>query len=491
MRFSQPVRTAELPLVPSMQIDHTTTETQPEPRKRGPRVALITPYDGGNLGDAAIQDSMISNLRLRLPDAQFLGITLNGDHFIKQHGATSAFPLLAARMPPGNGARNSASQANPVEYRATAPDPPRPRARNPVKRALWSLPGLVPFLKKVRLWMRTVRGEIAHSYQGYRVLRTQDVLLVSGGGQLDEEYGGPWRLPFTIFKWTLLARLAGVPCAMASIGAGKVTSATSRRLVSMAVRMCSYRSFREKKSRGIVASLFPRAMNDSVVPDLAFSMPESNLPTGLGAIRTMARGRPVVAVSPIAYGKPVNWPTPDRALHDRYVQQLAETLRCLSRLGYFTVVVCSSLGDDESVIPEILEHLDEETRHHLEGQIHFPAIKTWRELATVLRDTDYLIASRLHGTILGFLTRTPVIAISFDPKVDWVMEDLCQTDYLLHIRDFTAEDVLDALSRVKVGRDAAVEQIGAYRREILSSSASARQYDFLAGLALKHYQSHP
>ena len=325
--------------------------------------------------------------------------------------------------------------------------------------------------------------------EGYRVLRTQDLLVVSGGGQLDEEYGGAWRLPFAICKWVLLARLARVPCAMASIGAGRITSPTSRMFVSMALRMCCYRSFRETKSRAIVASLLPRAMNDSVVPDLAFSLPDSELPSPVGNIRTMARGRPVIVLSPMAYAKPGSWPTPNRALYDRYVQQMAQVLSCLSRRGYFLVVACSSLGDDESVIPDLLGRLDDEMKCSLDGQIHFPTIKTWRDLVAVLRDADYLIASRLHGTILGFVTQTPAVAISFDPKVDWVMEDLHQTDYLLHIRDFTAEDVLNALDRIKVRRDAVVERHYLLRQEILSASASARQYDFLAGLALKHHQS--
>ena len=78
-------------------------------------------------------------------------------------------------------------------------------------------------------------------------------------------------------------------------------------------------------------------------------------------------------------------------------------------------------------------------------QIFFPPIKTWRDLVAVLREADYLIASRLHGTILSFVSKTPVVAISFDPKVDWVMEDLKQSEYLLHITDFTAAEVLRTL----------------------------------------------
>jgi len=473
-----------------MQITQIPSEADQEVVELSPRVALITPYNGGNLGDAAIQDSMIANLRRRMPGAQFFGITLNCDNFLKQHGV-GAFPLLASMLPFSYRSGRSFAQQPKGAERSTAEAgyPGRKVWSNPIRRALGRVPGLVPFLKRSRAWLTSVRREIFHSLEGYRVLRTQDLLVVSGGGQLDEEYGGAWRLPFAICKWVLLARLARVPCATASIGVGKITSPTSRMFVSMALRMCCYRSYRETKSRAIIASLLPRAMNDSVVPDLAFSLPESELPSPVGNIRTMARGRPVIVVSPMAYAKPGIWPTPNRALHDRYVEQMALVLSCLSRRGYLIVVACSSLGDDESVIPELLGRVVDEMKCSLEGQIHFPTIKTWRDLVSVLRDADYLIASRLHGTILGFVTQTPAVAISFDPKVDWVMEDLHQTDYLFHMRDFTAEDVLNALDRIKVRRDAVVERLTSYRQEILSASPSTRQYDFLARLALKRHQS--
>jgi polysaccharide pyruvyl transferase WcaK-like protein len=442
----------------------------------------LTPYTGGNLGDAAIQDAMIANLRRRMPSAQFLGITLNCDNFLKQHGV-EAFPLLAASMPFSYGSKPNGSERSTIgsDYSVWKD------LANPVRRALRTLPGLVPFLKRARAWLAAILREVFHSLEGYRVLRKQDLLVVSGGGQLDEEWGGAWVHPFALCKWVLLGRVARVPCAVVSVGACKITSPASRIFLSMALRMCCYRSYRDLKSRAIAASLLPRATNDSVVPDLAFSLPDSELPSPVGDIRTMARGRPVVALSPISYAKPGNWPTPDRALHDRYVQQLAQVLSCLARRGYFVMVVYSSLGDDESVTPEILGLLDDEMKHGLDGQIHFPTIRTWRDLVAVLRDADYLIASRLHGTILGFMTQTPAVAISFDPKVDWVMEDLHQTDYLLQIRDFTAEEVLNALDRIKARRDAVLEQIASYRKGTLS--ASARQYDTLARLVLAHHQS--
>jgi polysaccharide pyruvyl transferase WcaK-like protein len=440
-----------------------------------PGIALLTPYDGGNLGDAAIQDSMIANLRLRIPDVQFLGITLNCDNFVKRHGGR-AFPLLAS----GGGTK----KLEDAVLEAPLPGPSRWARR--VQRALGLIPGLQSFTRRVRSFVLALSRELFHSFEALRVLRKQDLLIVSGGGQLDEEWGGPWRFPFSLFKWALLARLAGVPVALASVGACKITSRESRWFLATALRCASYRSYRDANSKAIVATLLPEAAKDSVVADLAFSMPDSEIPTRAGRIREFASGRPVVAVSPIAYAKPVNWPTPNSVVYERYVQQLSEVIFGLLREGCFPVIVYSSLGDDESVIPDLLNRLEELEEGSVE-QVHFPKINSWRDLAAVLRECDYLIASRLHSAILGFVTQTPTIAISFDPKVDWVMQDLDQDDFLLHIRDFRAADVAAALHQLTNRRDAVVQQFGWYRQRTLAESA--QQYNFLAGLAQAHCQS--
>jgi polysaccharide pyruvyl transferase WcaK-like protein len=446
-----------------------------------PRIALLTPYTGGNLGDAAIQDAVIANIRVRLPDAQFSGITLNCRNFLEQHGS-DAFPLVGTDIPFFRMENKRDAGAGDLNYRGARV--------GKIKRALSNALGsgaLKRGLKKARAWVTVIRAEVRHSVAGHKFLRTQDLLIISGGGQLDEEWGGAWGHPFALFKWTILARLTGVPCAVVSVGAGKVSSTPSQLFLSAALRMACYRSYRDKNSREIAATLLHRAKGDPVVPDLAFSLPPSKLPPAAG-IRDVAQGRPIVAIAPIAYAKRGNWPTPDHAVHERYVQELAQVISCLSRQGYFVAVACSSLGDDETVIPELVGSLGDETNQRLGGQIHFPIIGSWTDFVAFLRDADYLIASRLHSAILGFVAKTPAIAISFDPKVEWLMEDLQQTDYLLQIRDFTSQEVLNALGQITVHRDAVVERIASYTASILAPSAS--QYDTLASLIVTHHQSH-
>lgn len=454
-------------------------------RKRNPRIALLTPYNGGNLGDAAIQDAVIANLRLRLPGAEFWGISLNSDNFVERHG-TGAFPLCAQqgrfyRMCHGRIALPSGEERSPEaplgEKRATMP--------NVLRRVLKHVPVLWPCLRRIRFLGRCIHGELSHFAQGYRFLRTQDLLIVSGGGQLDEEWGGPWGHPYALFKWAFLARIAGVPYAIASVGACKITSIMSRFFLSAALRTARYRSYRDLNSREAAARLLQRASRDPVVPDMAFSLPSAELPTPAG-IRSISRGRQVVAISPIAYAKPRTWVFEDSALYDRYLQEMASVTSQLLRREYFLVIVWSGLGDDDSVIHEIMERLDDDSKRRAARQMHVPVIRNWKDFVAQLQEADLLIASRLHSTILGFVMQTPAIAISFDPKVDWVMQDVGQTDYLLHISDFRAEDVIDALNRIELSTATVAAQIRSYQLGI--HSAFARHYDTLAQLALSSYE---
>ena len=276
----------------------------------------------------------------------------------------------------------------------------------------WSLIFIKRTLKRVPpVWrclktFRRVCDELTHCVCGYRFLRKRDLLIVSGGGQLDEEWGGPWGHPFTLFKWAVLARIARVPYAIASVGACKVSSAVSRLFVSTALRMAQYRSYRDKNSREIAARLLSRAAGDSIVPDMAFSLPLSVFPSPEG-IRSISQGRTVVAISPIAYAKPGIWPCPNQALHERYLQQMTGVVARLLERGYFLVIVWSALGDDVCVMPELLDRLDDKSRGLVARQMHVPRVRTWKDLVASLRRLISSLPAACTARFLASLLRHP------------------------------------------------------------------------------------
>ena len=196
-------------------------------------------------------------MRLRFPAAQFSGISLNCENFVQRHHV-DAYPVCATQMTFYGMAGGRSSYTSQQIENSNQPKVLNGSSRwvRRLRNALGKTPVVGFCLRKARL-PRTavVRSEIRHSLAGYRFLHAQDLVVVSGGGQLDEEWGGPWGHPYSLFKWAILARFARVPFVIASVGACKSTSIISRFFLKVALRVAAYRSYRDKNSREIAAGL--------------------------------------------------------------------------------------------------------------------------------------------------------------------------------------------------------------------------------------------
>jgi polysaccharide pyruvyl transferase WcaK-like protein len=443
---------------------------------RAPRVTVLDHYSGSNLGDAAIIDATIDELRARLPGVELTGVSLNNANMQARHGipgiALCATPLEYYRMsvpatPPARSAQQDASAS-----RAGEPG----RLKGLVKR---TFPGLWNACRDGWFLLAAIPGELQHFSQACRHLRSSDLLVIAGGGQLDEEWGGPWGHPYALFKWTLAGRVAGTPVAVASVGACTLSSRTARLFIGLVLRLASYRSFRDTHSRDLAHQLYGPAKDDSVVPDLAFAIRKDGVeaPDQSGAA---ADTQPTIAISPIAFAKADAWPSGNPDVHERYVRVMASLVSTLLRRGTRLVFVYSSLGTDQATLHEILGRLDADAQARLAAQARVATIRNWPDFLTAVRSVDCVVASRLHSAILSFIVNRPVIAVSFDPKVNWLLEDFACTDVLLDIHDFTEADVLDRLDRLAASQPRLSHDLA---REVARAAAlHAAQFDRLAAL---------
>src|SRR5690349_15692408 len=64
--------------------------------RRPPRIGLISPCGGGNLGDAAILDATIEGVRGRIAGAEFFAVTFNPQDTERRH-RIPALRLVAER----------------------------------------------------------------------------------------------------------------------------------------------------------------------------------------------------------------------------------------------------------------------------------------------------------------------------------------------------------------------------------------------------------
>ena len=443
--------------------------------QRSARIALLTPYDGGNLGDSAIQEALIANLRRCDPDIDVWGITLHPVRTSARH-QIPCFPLTGT----------SRSYYQGKQERVIKVDSDRPSlfadAYVGLYRCLHRMTRAVPFVKRLKILF----DEALHVSRSYRLLRKVDVLVIAGGGQLDDEWGGSWEHPYALMKWAVLARVAGSSVVFLSVGACRVESQLTRRFLKMALSSARYRSYRDAESRLLALGVTPRA-EGPVVPDLAFSLPITQCKPGF-----RIEGAPLrVGVSPIAYCHPELWPTKNQIQYQQYITELAAFVSKVLQGGSSVCLFASSSPDDQ-IFTDIYHLLDPRLDPSARNRLSSIAVNNVRELLELLLSVDLVVASRLHGLLLSFLSGKPALAISYDRKVKCLMDELGQAAYCVDIRSFKSDDLLRLFATLRTNRDAIVPAVAAICRRY--DRVLQRQYrvitQFLAGRPADPLPSH-
>ena len=123
-----------------------------------------------------------------------------------------------------------------------------------------------------------VPSELYRWLKAIRTLRGTDMLIVPGTGLLTDAYGLFSWGPYNMFKWSFVAKLCRCKLLFVSVGAGPIYTALGRYFVKSALALADFRSYRDASTVQYVRGIGFRANNDSVYPDLAFSLPENVIP---------------------------------------------------------------------------------------------------------------------------------------------------------------------------------------------------------------------
>jgi polysaccharide pyruvyl transferase WcaK-like protein len=438
------------------------------------RVGLIAPYSGLNLGDQAIQAACIDNLRLRVPRVEITGIYLNTWRTARLHGIAT-FPITGLTVDFYSNEEELFGEAPAVAPRAASPAELRESpASSGWRDTLKSIPGVraaVLAARYVANGIRNVLREAAWLVKTWRFIGRQDLILVAGSGQIDDTWGGALGQPYVLARWSILCRLRGRPFAIASVGATATRNRSSRALFGLALRNATYVSCRDPASVAMVREL-ANGREPKLVYDLASTLPE--LVAARGG-ETPARR---VGVSPIAFGRKGSWPAEARAVYDSYLRGLCELTTQLDRDGW-EVVLFTTSGVDGRAVEDLL-HLLKQSSPQLATRL--PVVKTTRfaELFDTLRGCSMVVASRLHGVILSHLLEKPVLAISFDPKVDAHMQQFEQQAFCVAISDAERADLNSRFAALSAAAPAVRATV---RRARESFTADVdRQYDHLLTL---------
>jgi polysaccharide pyruvyl transferase WcaK-like protein len=421
----------------------------------GMRIGLISPYTGSNLGDAAIIESVRAHLSRLFPGAEILLIVLNCERVSELHGL-GTFPLTAIPRPfyftPGH-----TSTAKPSSKQYTFPTMDATslhlRMRSVLKRVAGHIPLVLPVARRLRGGLGAIVNETRHIFQTRHVVSALDGLIIAGGGQFDDEYGGPWGHPYALYKWIRMAHRAGVPVYFAGVGVCEINSSLTRSFLRGALSRADRVSLRDAGSLNILRR--QGIQRDLVLcPDLAFGLPVKD--DSEHSKQSAFNIHPTIGISPIVFGRPGNWPTTKTAIFNRYWSEFKALASSLLKEDFILRLFVTD-SPDYYLAKMLHDQLVNEGADM--ERIQLLPMLSLMELIPLLKTCDAVIASRLHGVLLSHVCALPVLGISYHRKVRAHMEDIGQEGFCLDFETFTALEARNSLHRLLTVRDSVISEV--------------------------------
>ena len=232
-----------------------------EIKEKSCQVEIFGHYGNNNLGDEAIIKATMQQLRSRIPNLELIGLSINPTDTRKRYNIESY--SIRTGTSQSKSTTNNYTDGNNVKVTQS--------------NLLYGIKGrLVASLDKTsalfgffRLLIN-LKSEFNYLRNAKKILSDMQALIICGSNQLIDK-SGPWGFPYTIMKWTLLARLTQTKVFVVSVGAGPLTHPVSYWMFKRLLKYAAYVSYRDNGSKQLIERHIAD-VNGFVYPDLANSL---------------------------------------------------------------------------------------------------------------------------------------------------------------------------------------------------------------------------
>jgi len=369
------------------------------------RIVVFGPFDGTNLGNEATLQAALYHFHRIQPDAKLICVC--------------------------TGARATAAT---YDIRAI------PICRTYI--SFWTPPR--NWLGKTARTLCLVLGEPIRWLEGFLTLWGTDLFIVPGTGLLTDAYGLTSWGPYSLLRWSVIAKLCLCRVAVVSVGAGPFHSLKGKLCVRMLLSLADFRSYRDESTVRCLQRIGIQADRDRVFPDLAFSLPKEAT-TGDSRLGPGA----VIGLGVMEWANRYSKHGSNEAAQMAYLQAVAKMAGWLLERGYKIRLLIGDFSDGGAK-QAFLQMLGQ---RNSECIIDEP-IHSVEDLLSQIVATDAVLATRFHNVLLALLCERPVISISFHYKCDSLMAAMGMSEYCLNSGDVEAEKLIETFRRLEANADA-------------------------------------
>jgi polysaccharide pyruvyl transferase CsaB len=239
----------------------------------------------------------------------------------------------------------------------------------------------------------------------FKVLRSCDLLIVGGGGLLQDATSGR-SIPYYLGV-TYLAKLLGKRVMFYAQGVGPIRGWRGKFLTKMIVNKVDYITVRDRGSLELLQSLGVRRPPMEVTADPVLLL----RPSGEERVNKIFREKGVAKGDRIIGVSVRNWKE-----YDEYKTALAEALNHIVReLEVKVAFIPMHHPHDIEASADVMRMIEGES-------ILIDEELSPEELLTVIGKMDFIVGMRLHSLIFAATMGVPAVGITYDAKVKQFME---------------------------------------------------------------------
>lgn len=421
------------------------------------KIGVFGHYGNKNIGDEAIIAAVVQNIKYLKPGAIIYGFSINPSDTEERHKIIS-FPIRRLKNKSSSKIYDQSDDVYKNELKIGKKNN-QFGWKNRFKKKLDKNKSIKTVVKlPFQLYSAFSRGisEIFFIHRSYKILKGMDKLFISGSNQFLDNFGGIFGFPYTLLKWTVIARLARVKVFFLSIGAGPIKSKISQIMIKICILLCEHISFRDHGSKQLVGQ--QDNQKAKVVPDLALSYNDvrKNIE---GKKDNGLKDKKKIGINPMPVHDKRYWPVGDDQKYRLYTEKLSELYIDLKRNGFDPFFYNTQISD-LLVIEDIISHINGAS-HLVENAQEVTVIKneTLEELMANIRSADILVPTRFHGIILSYMANKPVVGICYGKKSKELMSNMDQNRYAFDIDEFNVSQIVSAVKEVKSSYDYELNKI--------------------------------
>jgi polysaccharide pyruvyl transferase WcaK-like protein len=298
--------------------------------------------------------------------------------------------------------------------------------------------------KMLRSFFVGIPCEIYRWLDAFLTLKHTDVLMIPGTGLLNDAVGLRSWGPYSLFKWSLIAKIRGCKVLFVSVGAGPIYTRIGRWFVRSALALADFRSYRDDATREFLRSIGVKVISDRVYPDLVFSMADQLSQK----CEVPKRHRQVVGLGLMLYHGKLSSDESPESTYAAYLEHLVAFVKQLLERDYDIRLLIGDLSD-RGVTTEFKALLKDRLGVYDEARILDDSILSLEDLLAQLAATDFVVATRFHNVLLALALNKPVICISFHQKCASLMQSMGLQEYWQDIKELNAEKLIEQFCQLQ------------------------------------------